>query len=573
MIIRNHIKQAVLFIAIIVFFAARTFPQAAFSAPDTVCIHDSMQVENLSRPAQTWFWNFCSASLNYTPLGENIDATGQVNGPAFISVVHTDEGYYAFITNHLDGSLTRNYFANTLNDPPVTVNLGSVSGIDHLEGIQVVEDQGNWYGFMVGGIGSSSSIIRLDFGVSPGNMPSTTNLGNLGELSYPIDLFIYPEGTVWIGLTVNYSTSTVTRFVFSGGLSNPPAAENLGNVGNLNQPCGIQPVFDDGNWYVFITNFGSHTLSRLDFTTSLLSNPSGANIGGSGNLYSPFDLTIIRDCEQIYGFVVNHYANELIRFRFTGGIAGAPVFESLGNVGDLYHPHGISNVFRENDMLYMLIGNINNSITRLYFQPCSNASLAYSADRDPPKVTYNSPGIYNVSLVLDEGLPTQETVCKDVVVFDNPVITLGNDTSLIPGSSLILSPGSGFRDYNWSTGAIDQEITVTEPGTYLVEVTDTNGCKASTQIVIEISINIPKFFTPNSDGFNDRWEIDYFRIHPGASIDIYDRNGKKITSYRGEAEGWDGTYLGKPVKADSYWYVITFEDNSKPLTGYVSVVR
>lgn len=573
MIIRNHINHTALILACNLFMAVKTHPQAAFSAPDTVCIRDSMQVVNLSPPAQTWFWNFCSASLDYMPVGENIDASGQVNGPAFISVIHTDEGYYAFITNHVDGTLTRNYFAGSLNDSPVSVNLGSVSGIDHLEGIQVVEDQGEWFGFMVGGIGSSSSLIRLDFGDSPGNMLATTNLGNLGELSYPIDLFMYLEETLWIGLTINYTTNTVTRFVFSGGLENPPVAENLGNIGNLNQPCGIQPVFDGTNWYVFITNFGSHTISRLDFPGSLLNAPTSTNIGGSGDLYSPFDLTIIRDCEQIYGFVANHYANELIRLQFTGGITSIPVFESLGNVGNLYHPHGISNVFRENDRLYLLIGNINNTLTRLDFQPCSNASLAYSTVRDPPKVTYNSPGIYNVSLVLNEGLPTQETVCKDVIVFDNPEVTLGNDTSLIPGSSLILSPGNDFSNYNWSTGATSREITVNEPGTYQVEVTDTNGCEASAQIAIEISLDIPKFFTPNGDGFNDRWEITYFKIHPGATIIIYDRYGKQITSYQGEEDGWDGTYLGKPVKADSYWYVITFKNNSKPLTGYVSVVR
>jgi gliding motility-associated-like protein len=573
MIIPNQIKYAVIYAAGVYFAIADAYSQAAFSVPDTVCIRDSMQVVNLSPPAQTWFWNFCSASLNYMPLGENMDAAGQVNGPAFISVVHPDQGYYAFITNHEDGTLTRNYFAGTLNDPPLSVNLGSVSGIDHLEGIQVVENMGNWYGFMVGGIGSSSSIIRLDFGTSPGNVPATTNLGNMGELSYPIDLYMYLEETTWIGLTVNYTTSTVTRFVFTGGLENPPVAENLGNIGNLNKPCGIQPVFDNGNWYVFITNFGSNTLSRLDFSGSLLNTPSGTNLGGSGDLYSPFDLTIIRDCEQVYGFVANHYANELVRLEFTNGIAGMPVFESLGNVGDLYQPHGISNVFRENDRLYMLTGNINNTITRLYFQPCSNASLPYSTERNPPRVTYDSPGIYNVSLSIDEGLPTQQTVCKDVVVFDNPVITLGNDTSLVPGASLILSPGYSFSNYTWSTGATDEEITINEPGTYLVEVTDTNGCKASAQIIIEISLDIPKFITPNGDGINDRWEIPYFRINPGARISIYDRNGKKITSYRGEEAGWDGTYLGKPVNADSYWYVITFENNSKPLTGYVSVVR
>ena len=572
MILQKRIIQAVILIVVIT-IAADAFPQAAFSVPDTVCIRDSMQVVNLSAPAQTYFWNFCSASLDYVPVGQNIDAAGLVNGPAFISVTHTADGYFVFITNHKDGTLTRQYFAASLDDSAVTVNLGSVSGIDHLEGIQVINDNDNWYGFMVGGIGSQSSLIRLDFGNSPGNVPATVNLGNLGELSYPIDLFMYPEDNLWIGLTVNYTTWTITRFIFSNGLNEPPEAENLGNIGNLNQPCGIQLIFDNGNWYAFLTNFGNGTLTRLDFSNSLLNTPAGYNLGDLAELDSPFDLTIIRDCEEIYGFVANHYGNEIIKLEFASGIAGIPEAESLGNIGNLYHPHGMSNVFRENDKLYLLVGNVTNSITKLYFQPCNNASPAYSTQRNPPKVTYNSPGVYNVSLVLDEGLPTQSTVCKDVIVFDNPVISLGNDTTLLPGTSIELNPGSGFKAYDWSTGESSSTLTIGEPGVYGVMITDTNGCTAFSEINISIAFYIPKFFTPNDDGVNDRWEIEYFQTNPEATIQIFDRFGKSISSYRGDDPGWDGTYQGKKMKADTYWYMITFDDGTKPKTGYVAIVR
>ncbi len=572
MTIRNQIACSVV-LTICMIPSVDAFSQAAFSVPDTVCIRDSMQVVNLSPPAQTYFWSFCSASLDYVPLGQNMDETGLVNGPAFISVVHPDNGYYAFITNHVDGTLTRQYFATSLNDSAITVNLGSVAGIDHLEGIQVLNDNGNWYGLMVGGIGSQSSLIRLEFENSPGNTPATTNLGNMGELAYPIDLFMYYDGTVWIGFTVNFTSWTITRFVFSNGLDNPPIAENLGNIGNLNQPCGIQLIFDNENWYAFITNFGNGTLSRLDFSNSLLNNPVGYNLGGFGELSSPFDLTIIRDCEQIYGFVANHYGNEIIKLQFTGGIESIPEAESLGNIGNLNHPHGMSNVFRENDKLYLLVGNVTNSITRLYFQPCANASLAYSLERNPPKVTYNAPGVYNVSLILDEGLPTQQTVCKDVVVFNNPVISLGSDTTLLPGTSIELNPGNGFELYNWSTGENTSSIVVSYPGNYIVVVTDTNGCTATSNITISVAFYIPKFFTPNGDGINDRWEIEYFQTNPGATIGIFDRFGKKLASYRGDNPGWDGTYQGKQMKADSYWYVISFDDGSKSKTGYVAIVR
>ena len=547
--------------------------QVDFSVPDTVCISDSMQVVNLSGDASSYYWNFCSGNLAYIPEGENLTSIGQVNGPSFIDIVKTPDGFYSFITNHVDGTLTRNYFGNSLLNDPVSVNFGSIGGISHLEGIQVIEEGGNWYGFVTGGIGIESSLIRLEFGPYPDGVPVVTNLGNTGDMSYPIDLFIYRENGTWIGLTVNYTTSTLSRFVFSNGLENPPDGENLGNPADLNKPCGLHVMMENGNWLVFVTNFGSNTLSRLDFDTSLQNTPSGLNIGGSGTLSSPFDLTMIRDCERIFGLVVNHYVSELVRIDFGDNILSQPVFRNVGNIGAMYQPHGLSEVFRDKDVLYVLTANINNTLTRMYFPPCDNASLSSSTLRNPPRLTYNQPGEYNVSLMIDEGLPTQEVMCKNITVFDNPVVSLGNDTSLLPGNSISISPGDDYRLYNWTTGESGPSLEVTHPGEYGVQVTDSNGCTASDAITITMELHIPEFFTPNGDTYNDTWDIEYFRTNPRAKIDIYDRFGNRMISYRGNDPGWDGTFGGIHVRADSYWYVISFDDGSPTLTGYVTVVR
>ena len=555
--------------------AVPCFSQIDFMLPDTMCIGDSMQVVyNSSYDAHSYFWNFCSGSLGYIPMGENLTNVGQVNGPAFIDLVKYNGEFYSFVTNHSDGTLTRNYFGNNLLNDPVSVNLGQLASSNHLEGIQIIEDNGNWYGFMVGGIGNQSSLIRLEFPNGLSNNPVVTDLGNIGNLSYPIDFFLYRENGLWTGFTANYTTSTLTRLSFTNGPENAPQGENLGNIGSLNEPCGIHAIRENGNWYLFITNFGSSTLSRLDFGNSLQNaNPAGTNLGGNGSLQSPFDLTIIKDCEHIFGFVANHYNNELVRMDFGMNIESQPVYESIGNVGDLYQPHGISEIFRENDILYFLVANINNTLSRIYFQPCTNASIASSTDKNPPKVTYNQPGEYNVSLIIDEGLPTQEILCKNVMAFANPVITLGNDTTILPGTSIELSPGEGFSQYDWTTGENSSSIIVSEPGDYRVIVTDSNSCSASDEITVSIAFYIPDFFTPNGDGINDRWEIVYFQTNPNATIEVFDRFGKKLITYRGNDPGWNGTYMGNKVKADTYWYVITFDDGSKPKTGYVAIIR
>jgi gliding motility-associated-like protein len=51
-----------------------------------------------------------------------------------------------------------------------------------------------------------------------------------------------------------------------------------------------------------------------------------------------------------------------------------------------------------------------------------------------------------------------------------PILFLGNDTTVCQMNPRVLTAPAGYTYYNWSTGATSQSITVTTPGTYSVEV-------------------------------------------------------------------------------------------------------
>lgn len=61
-----------------------------------------------------------------------------------------------------------------------------------------------------------------------------------------------------------------------------------------------------------------------------------------------------------------------------------------------------------------------------------------------------------------------------------PVLFLGNDTTLCQGSSLNLTAPAGYTYYNWSTGSTSQSITVNSAGNYSVEV----GLVVNTNLVV-----------------------------------------------------------------------------------------
>jgi len=130
------------------------------------------------------------------------------------------------------------------------------------------------------------------------------------------------------------------------------------------------------------------------------------------------------------------------------------------------------------------------------------------------------------------------------------------------------------------------ESTLLKNGlTYYASQT-TNNCESDrTPVTINIleatigdCINLvnelpfPKFFTPNNDGFNDHWTIDFAYLAPNTGIKIFDRFGKLLKELNSNSNGWDGTYLAQTLPASDYWFTVT-QKNGKEFRGHFSLKR
>ncbi len=399
---------------------------ASFTAPDTVCINTPVNIMNTSTNATSYYWNFCVADINAAPTGTNLgNVGGLLQRPVYIDYVYEGGNYYGFLTNNFPGKLLRLDFGNSLLNNPTVTDLGTVGGTipNNTEGIQVVKNEGKWYVIIVGGEVPSSipSIVKIELGPTiTNNTPVGTNWGNLGNLAYPHDLYVFSDNGNWYGFTVNTGNNTITRFDFTTSFSNTPIATNLGNIGNLSGPTGLHPIKDNNVWYLFVTNATSSSLTRLNFGTSLLNTPTGQNLGNiNGLFHTSWDIYIMKFCGKITGFVINGDSgyNDLIKLDFNNNLLNTPTAVSFGNVGNCSFPHCISKIFRVGPDLYSFIPNVNNNtLTRLRFTGCTNSSIPNSSAQTPPPVTYSTPGTYNINLTVDDGLPTQSTFCKQVVV-------------------------------------------------------------------------------------------------------------------------------------------------------------
>jgi gliding motility-associated-like protein len=124
-----------------------------------------------------------------------------------------------------------------------------------------------------------------------------------------------------------------------------------------------------------------------------------------------------------------------------------------------------------------------------------------------------------------------------------------------------------FGEYQ--TSATFDNVT---SGIHKVYVKDLNGCGIAAQEVAVLGI--PKYFTPNQDGYNDTWNVKGVNgfFNAKTIIHIFDRYGKLISQISPTAEGWNGTYNGQQMVASDYWYSIQLEDG-RILKGHFALKR
>ncbi len=122
-----------------------------------------------------------------------------------------------------------------------------------------------------------------------------------------------------------------------------------------------------------------------------------------------------------------------------------------------------------------------------------------------------------------------------VTINQNPIVNLGNDTTICASCTITLNAGTGFNSYLWSNGATTSSITVATGGTYSVTVTDANGCTTTDVIVIGKVNGImdetasKRMLQVYPNPFQTETYIDLHLIeNANVKMEIFDVTGRKI---------------------------------------------
>ncbi|SHI78303.1 gliding motility-associated C-terminal domain-containing protein [Mesonia phycicola] len=182
-----------------------------------------------------------------------------------------------------------------------------------------------------------------------------------------------------------------------------------------------------------------------------------------------------------------------------------------------------------------------------------------------PTISTNVIGNYSVTVT------NIETGCEKIRLIDLEASNRAAFTTELDGLigenkvSIILDESSiGVYEYSLDNQFFNYQdenyfINLT-PGSHTIYVRDINGCGITSKEILVLGVM--RFFTPNNDGINDTWHLlgrDATNTD-GIEIYIFDRFGKLITSIDPDGKGWDGTYNGKNLPSNDYWYLIKFNN-------------
>lgn len=173
------------------------------------------------------------------------------------------------------------------------------------------------------------------------------------------------------------------------------------------------------------------------------------------------------------------------------------------------------------------------------------------------------------SVEMTNGFGCSSTQNFTVNVKAKPIIS----DVIIVGNTAIILTNSG--DFEFSIDGVNYQSSnifqLQNGGIYMAYVKDKDFCGDDDFQFVYITY--PAFFSPNGDGFNDFWTIKGMSFYPNPEVTIFDRYGKVIAFINRQNPIWDGTYDGRQLPADDYWFVAKVSNTLPEHKGHFSLIR
>jgi gliding motility-associated-like protein len=225
---------------------------------------------------------------------------------------------------------------------------------------------------------------------------------------------------------------------------------------------------------------------------------------------------------------------------------------------------------------------------------CANFSIVNNVAGNPAVIdgeliaTAADLGLNTITISgTDNGLPPAVTSFNVYVnVVNNPNVNFVSypASPIISGTSVqFVDLSGGAVSWLWDFGD-GGTSTLQNPVHNYTTLSDTNivvsltiqlagGCSGTDTIhylLLHEPLNLmaPNVVTPNGDGVNDYLQFQNLDDYPKANLVVYNRWGNQVYQQNDYHNDW------KPdVVAGTYYYVLSWMNDKKPLTGFFEVIK
>lgn len=411
---------------------------------------------------------------------------------------------------------------------------------------------------------SNTELVNLqDFtDISPSYLLTNAGCNIYGSITITTiaDLYSFDNGFTW---TTNNTISNLTGNInYILLVKNNNCTSQSIDI-NFNSNYLPKPSVTDYHAYICDNdNNEVETINLTDYNTFLINNYTNFNFYYFTSIIDAQNLNLSNQIQNFANFeIINNQTPVFVTIvssdncfstaKINFSLLETPIFTTIPN----------ELLLCQNSTV--IINTNNNSYSYLW----SNGSTSQS-------ITISQPGNYFVTASFDYGNKICSTTKNFTVVLSNVATITNIETQdWTDTDNIIIVNTNGFGNYEYSIDGINYQdnnnFSGLNSGEYTVYVRDKNGCGITEESIFLLTY--PKFFTPNSDGYNDTWAIKFSFYEPNLKVNIFDRYGKLIKTLN-NTNSWDGKFNGNELLSSDYWFVVTRE-NGKEYRGHFSLKR
>ena len=93
------------------------------------------------------------------------------------------------------------------------------------------------------------------------------------------------------------------------------------------------------------------------------------------------------------------------------------------------------------------------------------------------------------------------------------------------------------------------------------------------KVTILKKILVPNAFSPNGDGINDTWVIQYLESYPDCTVDVFNRYGQSVFHSAGYPRAWDGRVNGQALPVGVYYWIVNPKNGRPQMNGSVTILK